>query len=100
MRSIGMVDLFPEEILVAINGYGYYNLSFTPAQTARFALAMPGLIAQLPRLLPTSQPRWQEARSRYAAVVNYWQTRDLATTSAAGLLGGVRAITAEAAQYY
>src|SRR5947199_9707706 len=61
---------------------------------------MPRLFAALPSFLGTSQQRWQEARSRYAAVVNYWQTRDLATTSAAGLLGGVRVITAEAAQYY
>src|SRR5947199_588609 len=61
---------------------------------------MPRLFAALPSFLGTSQQRWQKARSRYAAVVNYWQTRNLATTSAADLLGGVQAITDEAAQYY
>ena len=95
-----MADMFPGEILTTINGYGYYDLTFTPAQTAKMALVMPRLLAAFPRLVRTSSSRWQASRSRYAAVVNYWQLRDLATTSAAGLLGGVRAITEEAAQYY
>ena len=100
LRIMGIADLFPDRIFTTINGYGYYDLTFTPAQTAKMLLAMPRLLAALPRLLRTSQERWQKSRSRYAAVVNYWQTRDLATTSAAGLLGGVRAITDEAAVYY
>ena len=99
-RSMGMADMFAGEILTTINGYGYYDLTFTPAQTAKMALVMPRLLAAFPRLVRTSSSRWQASRSRYAAVVNYWQLRDLATTSAAGLLGGVRAITEEAAQYY
>jgi phosphohistidine swiveling domain-containing protein len=99
-RSMGMADMFAGEILTTINGYGYYDLTFTPAQTAKVALTMPRLLAAAPGLFTTSLQRWQASRSRYAAVVNYWQTRDLATTSAAGLLGGVRAITEEAAQYY
>ncbi len=64
-------------------------------------LAMPRLIANtLPRLLRTSQPRWQASRSRYAELVNRWQTTDLTTASAEYLLNGVCDITAEAAQYY
>src|SRR5256886_2414758 len=99
-RSMGMADMFAGEILTTINGYGYYDLTFTPAQTAKMALVMPRLLAAFPRLVRTSSSRWQASRSRYAAVVNYWQLRDLATTSAAGLLGGVRAITEEAGMYY
>ncbi len=100
MRNIGMTGMLPDELFTTISGYGYFDMSLTPAQTAKMALAMPRFIAAGSRLLRTVRPRWQASRSRYAAVVNYWQTRDLATTSAAGLLGGVRAITAEAAQYY
>jgi rifampicin phosphotransferase len=100
LRSIGIADLFPGGILITINGYGYYNVTFTPVQTAKMVLAVPRLLTAFPSLFPTARQRWQASRSRYAAVVNYWQIRDLATTSAAGLLGGARAITEEAAQYY
>jgi phosphohistidine swiveling domain-containing protein len=93
--------VWPDEALITINGYGYYNYTLTPAQTAKMVLALPRILAvTFPPLLRTAQSRWQEARSRYAAVADYWQTRDLATTSAANHLGGVRAIVSEAAQYY
>src|SRR6266496_5377495 len=98
LKNLGME--FPDELLITINGYGYYDFSFTPAQTAKLLLALPRLIATLPRLLRTSQARWQKSRSRYAKVVNRWQTTDLVTESAVDLLNGVREITAEAAQYY
>ena len=98
IKNLGMV--FPDELLITINGYGYYDFSFTPAQTAKLLLALPRLIAIFPRLLRTSQARWQKSRSRYAKVVNRWQTTDLVTESAVDLLNGVREITAEAAQYY
>ncbi len=100
LGSVGLTNLFPDELLITINGYGYYNMSLTPAQTAKMLLAVPRILAIFLPLLRTSEQRWQKARSRYAATVNYWKTKDLATTSAADLLGGVRAITDEAAQYY
>ncbi|TME00673.1 MAG: phosphoenolpyruvate synthase [Chloroflexi bacterium] len=98
LKNLGLE--FPDDLLITINGYGYYDFSFTPAQTAKLLLALPRLIATLPRLLRTSQARWQKSRSRYAKVVNRWQTTDLVTESAVDLLNGVREITAEAAQYY
>ncbi len=97
---LGLANGLPDELLITINGYGYYNVSLTPVQTAKMALAMPRIFAVFLPLLRTSEQRWQKARSRYAATINYWQTKELATTSAAGLLGGTRAITDEAAQYY
>ena len=97
---LGIANALPEDILITINGYGYYNMSLTPMQVARMMLAVPRILAVFLPLLSTSEQRWQNARSRYAATIDYWQTKDLATTSAAGLLGGVRAITDEAAQYY
>jgi phosphohistidine swiveling domain-containing protein len=100
LGSIGLAGMFPDELFIIINGYGYFNMSLTPAQTAKMALAMPRILALLPPLLRTSQSRWQEERSRYAELVNRWQTTDLASASAGDLLNGVRDITAEAAQYY
>src|SRR6266516_4047934 len=100
MGSVGLAYAFPDEPLITINGYGYYHMSLTPVQTAKMMLDVPRILAVFLPLLRTSEQRWQKARSRYVAVVNYWQTRDLASTSAAGLLGGACAITDEAAQYY
>src|SRR6266566_5677728 len=62
-RSMGMADMFAGEILTTINGYGYYDLTFTPAQTAKMALVMPRLLAAFPRLVRTSSSRWQASRS-------------------------------------
>ena len=98
--SLGLANVFPDDILITINGYGYYSMSLTPVQTARMTLAVPQILAAFLPLLRTSEQRWQKARSRYAGVVDYWQTRDLATTSAINLLGGAHAITDEAAEYY
>ena len=99
-EDMGMSGMVSDDMLTTINGYGYYDFGLTPTQNAKFILRMPRLVGAAARLLRTSRTRWQGARSRYAAVVDYWQTRDLATTSATNLLGGARAITDEAAQYY
>src|SRR5262249_34858694 len=79
---------------------GYYNLTLTPSQTAKMLLSLPRPFVAFPRLLRTTESRWQKQRARYTAAVNYWQKRDLATTAALDLLGGARAIIDEAALYY
>jgi len=99
-RSVGIQGGFPMMTLVTIDGYGYYDLTLTPAQTAKFLLVLPRVTVLFPRLMRTAQSRWQEARSSYAALVNRWQTTDLAGASAAALLAGVRDLTDEAAMYY
>jgi phosphohistidine swiveling domain-containing protein len=101
LKGIGLGDVFSGEVMVTINGYGFYDMTFTPAQSAKLVLALPGIIAgPFPRLMRTAKSRWQTAHSRYAAVVDYWQSRDLANTPATNLLGGIQVITEEAAQYY
>src|SRR6266700_3726521 len=101
LSSMGVANMFPTgELLTTINGYGYYDLTFTPAQTVKVALAMPRLFALMPRLFRTSQPRWQEERSRYAEVVKHWEAADLAATPAGALLAGVCDIADEAGMYY
>lgn len=92
---------YPAEPLVVINGYGYYDVSFTPSQTLSLVLIMPRMLSSLlPQLLRTSQGRWQEAHSRYEKIVKHWETTDITTSPAEYLLNGVREITAEAVQYY
>jgi pyruvate,water dikinase len=99
MRSVGLRG-FPHELFITVNGYGYYNLTLTPSQTAKMLLSLPRPFAAFPRLLRTTESRWQKQRARYTVAVNYWQKRDLVTTAALDLLGGARAITDEAALYY
>jgi phosphohistidine swiveling domain-containing protein len=100
MKSAGIADVFPMSMPI-INGYGYYGLAWTAAQTVKAALVTPYIFGvKLPGLLRSAQARWQEERSRYAELVKRWQTKDLASTSAEELLNGVRVITDEAAQYY
>jgi pyruvate,water dikinase len=93
-----MAGVISSDTLTTVNGYGYYDITFTPTQTAKLALALPRV--DLPGLLRTAKARWQAARAGYAAIVDRWRAADLATASAAGLLDGAREITAEAAQYY
>ncbi len=100
LESMGMADAFPMTMPI-INGYGYYGLTLTAAQTIKAALITPYiLVVTFPSVLRSAQARWQEDRSRYAELVKKWQTKDLISTSAKDLLDGVRVITDEAAQYY
>jgi pyruvate,water dikinase len=99
-EGFGLGGMF-DGMLTTVNGYGYYDVSFTPAQTTQLALSMPRfLVSLMPRLMRTARQRWQEARASYAAVVDRWQAADLATTSAVDLLNGAHEITVEAARYY
>lgn len=100
LKDLRIPGLVPGQMLITINGYGYYGMSFTPIETIKFIFAIPRLMVAFIPFLRTAQPRWQEARSRYAEIVNHWQMLDLASTSATDLLNGARAITTEAAQYY
>lgn len=100
MKSAGIGDVFPMSMSI-INGYGYYGLAWAAAQTAKAAFVTPYiLVVKFPGLLRSAQARWQKERSKYAELVKRWQTQDQTNTSAEDLLGGVRVITEEAAQYY
>jgi pyruvate,water dikinase len=91
-------DLFPEQMLLTINDYAYYDYGFSAKQSARMLMLMPRLTKGL---LPTAQKRWaEEARPRYAAIVSTWVARDLRATSAAQLLEGAREIVQVAAEHY
>ncbi|MBV9228192.1 MAG: phosphoenolpyruvate synthase, partial [Chloroflexi bacterium] len=100
MKTVGLGEVFPVSMPV-INGYGYYGLEWTAAQTAKAALMTPYVfVVKLPGLLRSAPARWQEERAKYAELVKRWQAKELTSTSAEELLNGARAITDEAAQYY
>ncbi len=101
INDTGLKGVFSDNMLVTINGYGYYDTTLSSMQTVKFLLAMPRILAiELPRLLRSAQVRWQEARSRYRELAMHWQASDLTNTTARDLLNGVHTIVHEAADYY
>src|SRR5205814_6223512 len=93
-------DILAGDMMTTINGYGYYDMSYTPAQTAKLMIALPGIFGKLPSMLRTSEQRWREERARNIELVQRWQARVLTSTSAEELLKGVRELTEEAMEYY
>jgi pyruvate,water dikinase len=98
-QYIGLARMFPEQYLITINDYAYYDVS-------RFGAW--GMILALRRLIPRAidwmrraQARWvDEARPRHAAVVAAWSARDLSATPAMHLLDAARAIVRSEADHY
>ncbi len=101
LRSFGVEGFMTDrDALIAINGYGYYDLSYTPLQAAKAAAAMPRFLTLVPSLLPSARTRWQDERRHYQSLVERWDTADLAALPVTALLEGVCEITDEAAEYY
>ena len=101
VERLGGADFMSDYVLLTINGYAYYDASFTAAQNAGFLRMMPRLLRVIGDLLRTTQERWErEARPAYEAIVREWSARDLRATPAAQLLDGARAIVDEAARHY
>jgi pyruvate,water dikinase len=91
--------VFPEQYLMTINGYAYYDLSRFSGWQVMVALRR--LIPRAIDWLRRAQARWaDDARPRYAAVVDAWAARDLAATPATQLLDGVGEIVQSAADHY
>ncbi len=90
----GRPDCMPEEIIIAVNKYAYYNGSLTLGQITRILL---GSVGMLKYMFTGAVERWTEAgRPHYVATVERWQAarwRELPSTE---LLGTVREL-AEAA---
>ena len=101
-NTIGIGDeLHDLNMLLTIDGYAYYDVTFTPAQIVRLLPALPRVAENIPPLLMRAQERWeQETQPAYAAVARRWETHDLQTTRAAALLDGTHDIVLAAAQHY
>jgi phosphohistidine swiveling domain-containing protein len=99
MQSVGLAHAFPEEHLMTINDYAYYDLSLFHG--GKLLLALWKLIPRGISWITRAQERWaDEARPRYAAVVADWAVRDLGATPASQLLDGASEIVLVAAHHY
>ncbi|MCE7984443.1 MAG: phosphoenolpyruvate synthase [Caldilinea sp. CFX5] len=100
-QTIGFVGLLPDQMLVTINQYAYYDFGMSAGQSLRMVGRILGGVPKLARLLGSAYTRWADvAHPRYKAVVDSWATRDLRATPAAQLLDGVYAIVSAAAAHY
>jgi phosphohistidine swiveling domain-containing protein len=99
MHFIGLTRALPEQLLVTINDYAYYD--FSRFGTWPMILALPRLIPRAIGWTRRAEARWaHEARPRYDAVIAAWAARDLTTTPATQLLDGTREIVRTAADHY
>jgi pyruvate,water dikinase len=100
MAQAGLSGILPMTI-VTIHDYAYYDFGLTVRQTLRFLLGFPRMLAWAwPRILH-ARTRWaEEARPRYAQVVDEWSRRELSAVAAEHVLDGVRAIVRAAADHY
>ncbi|MCI0397931.1 MAG: phosphoenolpyruvate synthase [Chloroflexi bacterium] len=89
------------QLLLTLNDYAYYDFGISPSQYARVMLGVPGFIGRASDWLRRAQARWaDEARPRYAAIVDEWAARDLSATPATQLLAGGREIVQATADHY
>jgi len=98
-RALGLGSMMPEQFLVTINDYAYYDTGGFGAWP--MIVALPRVMWRGLRLVRRAQARWvDEARPGYAAVARAWAARDLGTTPAMQLLEGAREISLAAADHY
>lgn len=94
----GKPGLAPEEIIVTVNEYAYYNGSITPGTMARILLGSVGIMK---RMFTGAVERWVDVgRPRYVATVERWQAKRWRELSATGLLSAVRELSEAAIDAY
>jgi pyruvate,water dikinase len=89
--------LVPDDLIVTIHGYAYYNGAFTPGQIVRILWKGPGIAK---RMFTDIEKRWLDARQAYEETVEAWQARDWRALSTEEILEAVPAVFGEAIDYY
>jgi pyruvate,water dikinase len=94
----GRPGVAPEELIVTVNEYAYYNGSLSPGQMARIFLDCVGIMK---RMFTGAVERWVEVgRPRYVATVERWQAKRWREFSATELLSAVRELSEAAIDAY
>jgi phosphohistidine swiveling domain-containing protein len=94
----GRPGVAPEELIVTVNEYAYYNGSLSPGQMARIFLDCVGIMK---RMFTGAVERWVEVgRPRYVASVERWQAKRWREFSATELLSAVRELSEAAIDAY
>lgn len=94
----GRTDIMPENLIISVNQYAYYNGSVRPIPMVRIFLGSVGVIR---RMFTGAVERWTETgRPHYVATVERWQAtrwRDLPATE---ILSAVRELSEAAIDAY
>ena len=94
----GEQDLMPDDLIITIHTYAYYNGSWSAGQLARILLNTVGITK---RMLTGAVARWTEdAHPHYRAVVADWQAQPWQRASSTALLEMARTLTETAIDAY
>ncbi|NIM48725.1 MAG: phosphoenolpyruvate synthase, partial [Gemmatimonadales bacterium] len=95
---MGRPGLTPEQLIITVNGYAYYNGSMTLGQIAQIFL---GSIGILKRMFTGAVERWVDVgRPRYVATVQRWQAKRWREFSTTEILSAVRELAEAAIDAY
>ena len=94
----GQADLMPEQIILSVNQYAYYNGSWSAGQLARILMRSVGIMKYMFR---GAVERWtEEGRPRYVATVEQWRDSDWRALPATELLAAARSLAEAAIDAY
>ncbi len=96
-RFIGQPDLLPEEPIITINGYAYYNGDFNKGKMLSLVANSGGIMR---RMFTGMEERWITARSSYEDIVAQWSSRPLAQIPSGEILKGAGELMDAAIDYY
>jgi len=94
----GAPDMVPDELIISVNHYAYYNGSWNASQIAKIVLSSGGIMK---RMFTGAVERWvEDGRPRYVATVARWSAREWRNLPACELLDGVRELSEAAIDAY
>jgi len=94
----GKRGIMPEEIIISVNEYAFYNGSLKPWRMMMVILDSVGIFK---RMFTGAVERWTEdGRPRYVAIVENWQTEDWRQLPAIELLSAARQLSEAAIDAY
>jgi len=94
----GKPGIMPEELIITVNEYAYYNGSLTVGQIVRILLGSVGIMKYM---FSGAVERWTDAgHPRYVATVERWQATRWRELSATELLSAVRELSEAAIDAY
>jgi phosphohistidine swiveling domain-containing protein len=94
----GKPGLMPEELIIKVNDFAYYNGSLSARQMARIFLSSIGI---LKHMFSGAVERWTEdERPRYISTVETWSERPWRDLSTSEILGAARELSEAAVDAY
>jgi phosphohistidine swiveling domain-containing protein len=94
----GKPGIMPENLIITVNEYAYYDGSVTPGQIVKILLGSVGIVE---RMFTGAVERWTEmGHPRYIATVERWQAERWRGFSAVELLGVARELAEAAIDAY